>query len=31
MAPESQLDLNFQHTAFIQPQNNTSNNNMNSN
>lgn len=20
MAPESQLDLNFQHTAFIQPQ-----------
>lgn len=30
MAPESQLDLNLQHTAFIQ-HNKTSNDNTNSN
>lgn len=30
MAPESQLDPNFQHTAVIQPHNKTSNNNTNS-
>lgn len=31
MASESQLDLNLQHTAFIQPHNRATNSYMNSN